>query len=330
MQFQCAACGKTYPLAGLEYECACGGLFQMQRKSEEKIEISVSLGEMKTPILSRNLGGLDVLLKLDYLMPTGSFKDRGAFIMINALKKLGITEVVEDSSGNAGAAIAGYCAAAGIQCHIYLPESTSAGKIKQISAYGASIVKVPGTRHDTAQAILKAAQTTYYASHVYNPLFFEGTKSLAHEIYEQVGFPDYVVVPVGNGTMLLGLYLGFKELGKLPRLIAVQSNHCAPVYHKWNDTVMGEAQSTVAEGIAVQSPKRIDEMLAAIRESKGEVVLVEDECVLKAQAMLGALGIYVEATSGTAIAGAQQYFANLPTASATRIVIPLTGSGLKK
>lgn len=329
MHFYCSDCKKVYPINGLAYQCECGGLFKLHKLPQEKVPITVSLGEVKTPILKRKLQELETYLKLDYLAPTGSFKDRGAFIMINKLKELGITEVVEDSSGNAGAAFAGYCAAAGIKCSIYLPESTSAGKIKQISAYKANVVKISGTRDDVAAAILKAAQTTYYASHVYNPLFFEGTKSLAYEIYEQVGIPDYVVVPVGNGTMLLGVYIGFKEIGKLPRIIAVQSHNCAPVYSKFNNQTGGNIKETVAEGIAVGSPKRIDEMIEAVKDSKGDFITVDDENVLRAQQMLGEMGIYVEATSGAAVAGMMQYF-SAESDKRFKIVVPLTGIGLKK
>jgi threonine synthase len=135
MHFCCSVCEKDYPVEGLHYQCKCGGLFKLHKEREEKITAAVSLGEVKIPIVKRNLQGREVYLKLDYMQPTGSFKDRGAFAMVHKLKELGIKEVVEDSSGNAGAAFAGYCAAAGIKCNIYLPESTSPGKIKQIKAY---------------------------------------------------------------------------------------------------------------------------------------------------------------------------------------------------
>ena len=329
MHFYCSLCEKDYPIAGLNYQCECGGLFKLYKEEKEKNTTTVSLGEVKTPMLKRELQEREVYLKLDYMQPTGSFKDRGAFTMINKLKELGIKEVVEDSSGNAGAAIAGYCAAAGIKCNIYLPENTSPGKIKQISAYKANIVKVPGTREDTAKAILEAAKTTYYASHVYNPLFFEGTKSIAYEIYEQIGIPDYVVVPAGNGTMLLGIYKGFKELGKLPRIIVVQSENCAPIYSKFNNQLVGEMKSTAAEGIAIQQPKRIDEMIEAIKDSKGDIIAVDDEAIIKAQKMLGEMGIYIEVTSGAAVAGMLQYFDAAYDKKLT-IVVPLTGMGLKK
>lgn len=329
MHFYCSRCEKDYPIEGLDYQCECGGLFQLYKEEDEKITATVSLGEVKTPIIKRNLQGREIYLKLDYMQPTGSFKDRGAFAVINKLKELGINEVVEDSSGNAGAAFAGYCAAAGIKCNIYLPESTSPGKIKQINAYKANVVKVPGTRDDTAKAILKAAKTTYYASHVYNPLFFEGTKSLAYEIYEQIGIPDYIVVPAGNGTMLLGIYKGFKEMGQLPRIIVVQSRNCAPVFSKFKNQSVGEMKPTAAEGIAIQEPKRIDEMIEAIIDSKGDIIVVDDVEVIKAQEMLGEMGIYIEVTSGAAVAGMLQYFKD-GYDNKLNIVVPLTGMGLKK
>ena len=328
MKFICAECGCEYPLDGLDYQCPCGGLFQLSKAPGETVGAGVSLGEVPTPALRRKLGHTEVYLKLDYLQPTGSFKDRGAFVLINKLRELGIREVVEDSSGNAGAAIAGYCAAAGIRCNIYLPESTSAGKIKQVLAYGANLVKVPGSRDDTARAIRQAAATTYYASHVYNPLFFEGTKSLAYEIKEQVGIPDYIFVPAGNGTMLLGAYIGFRELGKLPRIIAVQSRNCAPVAAAFHERTPEPPAPTVAEGIAIGQPMRLQEMVTAVRESHGDFITVDDASVLQAQELLGGMGIYIEPTAGAAVAGMLQCFPEGD--RGLNIVVPLTGSGLKK
>lgn len=330
MHFYCPKCSQTYPLDTFEYKCSCGGLFSFSKQPNEQIPVSVTLGEVVTPILERQIHGINLQLKLDYYMPTGSFKDRGAFATVNMMKHLGITEVVEDSSGNAGAAFAGYCAAAGIKCHIYLPASTSPGKIKQIAAYGANVVKIEGTRDDVSAAILQAAKTTYYASHVYNPSFFEGTKSLAHEIAAQVGIPDYIVVPAGNGTMLLGVYIGFKELGKLPKIIAVQSAHCTPVYSKFHGKTAMAPTATVAEGIAVGTPMRIDEMISAVRESGGEFIIVEDDSVEQMQQELSKMGIYIEPTSGVTVAGALQYFKDKPETQNAQIVVPLTGSGLKK
>jgi threonine synthase len=329
VNFNCSMCGKEYPIGGLDYQCACGGLFKLTKKKEEKIATTVSLGEVKTPLVKKKLLQREVYLKIDYMSPSGSFKDRGAFVLINALKELGVKEVVEDSSGNAGAAIAAYCAAAGIRCNIYLPEGTSAGKIKQISAYKANVVKIPGTRGDTAKAILGAADKTYYASHMYNPLFFEGTKSFAYELNEQIGVPDYLFVPAGGGTLLLGAYMGFCEIGKLPRIIAVQTKNCAPLFSKFHNQPFNGCLPTIAEGIAIPEPKRIDEMIDAIRQSRGDVIIVDDDQVIAAQNLLGETGFYIEPTAGAAVAGMLQYL-NEGYDNKLKIVVPLTGIGLKK
>ena len=187
---------------------------------------------------------------------------------------------------------------------------------------------MPGSRDDTARAILQAAKTTYYASHVYNPLFFEGTKSLAYEIKDQVGIPDYIFVPAGNGTMLLGAYIGFRELGKLPRIIAVQSRNCAPVAAAFHGRTTEPPEPTVAEGIAIGQPMRLKEMVAAVQESQGDFITVDDASVMKAQELLGGMGIYIEPTAGAAVAGMLQCFPDGD--RGLNIVVPLTGSGLKK
>lgn len=329
MHFYCSDCKKIYRMDTLAYKCTCGGLFALYKEEGETVEATVSLGEVETPLLKSKIGNLEVFLKLDHLHPTGSFKDRGAFTLVNQIKKLGIEEVVNDSSGNAGAAIAAYCAAAGIKCNIYLPENTSLGKVKQIAAYGATLVKVPGTRDDTSVAALAAAKDIYYASHVYNPLFLEGTKSIVNELYRQIGVPDYIFAPTGNGTLLLGLYLGFKEIGKLPKIIAVQSENCKPVYNAFHELEETPVQPTLAEGIAVGKPMRIKEMVAAIKESGGDVVTVSDDEIAEAQIILGTKGIYAESTSSSALAGAKKYFPKGKPDNYS-VVVPMSSTGLKK
>jgi threonine synthase len=183
LEFYCNKCEKAYAIDTLKYKCTCGGLFKLKGQIGN-IKTDLSLGEGETPLLQRKIGGENVYLKVDYMQPTGSFKDRGAVVLIDHLKKIGVSEIVEDSSGNAGASIAAYAAMANIDCCIYLPADTSEGKIKQIKSYGAEIIKVKGSRDDTSQAVQEAAQKRYYASHVYNPLFFAGTSSLAYELRE--------------------------------------------------------------------------------------------------------------------------------------------------
>ncbi len=201
-----------------------------------------------TPLVETDFNGHRVLLKIDYLFPTGSYKDRGATVLISKAKELGIKKVIEDSSGNAGSAIAAYCARAGIGCEIYVPQTTSLGKLVQIQAYGANLRRIEGSREETARVAMEAASRIYYASHCWNPFFLHGTKTFAFEIWEQLGWkaPDVLILPVGHGTLFLGAYLGFKELKeaglvkRVPKLVAVQSVSCAPLYKAfkkgWGET----------------------------------------------------------------------------------------------
>ena len=140
--------------------------------------------------------------------------------------------------------------------------------------------------------------------------------------------PDYIFVPAGNGTMLLGAYIGFRELGKLPRIIAVQSRNCAPVAAAFHGRTPEPLVPTVAEGIAIGQPMRLPEMVAAVRESHGDFITVDDDSVLRAQELLGGMGIYIEPTAGAAVAGMLQCFPDDD--RGLNIVVPLTGSGLKK
>ncbi len=265
---------------------------------------------------------------MDFLTPTGSFKDRGAKYMINWLKRYNINEVVEDSSGNAGASIAAYCSAANIKCSIFLPESTSTAKIKQIAAYGAKIIKISGSRDAVSKIIGETAKRIYYASHIFNPLFIEGVKSIAYELYEEMGIPDYIFIPTGNGTLLLGVYLGFLEIGKLPKIVSVQSKNCSPIYNEYHNIRYTYVKETIAEGIAVSNPVRMNEIIEAIKKSQGDIINVSEEEIKQAHNKLAKNGIYVEYTSATALAGVDKYFKNRSN-KGIKIVIPLTGIGLK-
>jgi len=138
----------------------------------------VTFDEGFTPLIPLDFGTRTVWIKQDHLFPTGSYKDRGASVLVSKIKELGVPRVVEDSSGNAGCAIAAYCAKAKVRCRIFVPQDTSPGKLAQIQSYGAELNKIPGSREDTARAAFRAAEKDYYASHSWNPFFFQGTKLL--------------------------------------------------------------------------------------------------------------------------------------------------------
>ena len=297
----------------------------------------MSFGEGLTPLVTRSWAGYDLQFKLDNTLHSGSFKDRGAAVMMNHLASLGVTEILEDSSGNGGAAIAAYAAAGGIHCHIFVPESTSAGKVVQITAYGAEVHRIPGTRQDTADAAAIASERFVYASHNWQPMFIEGVKTVAFEIWEQRGYqaPDAVVVPTSYGSNLLGLYRGFRELlaageiRRLPRLYAVQAAVVAPLARFMQEgTREVQPHATVAEGIAGTRPIRLDEMAEAINTTGGRVVTVEEERIMPAQlGFAKATGLYIEPTSAVAAVAAQD-LAGENEIGAESVVL-LTGSGLK-
>jgi threonine synthase len=358
MNFRCERCGQEFPATTRRWRCACGGVFELSgrwRFAPERIEAKVStlwryramlpsvrelvsLGEGWTPLVPAHAQGVEFLAKLEFLAPTGSFKDRGTTVLVSFVKELGIKTVVEDSSGNAAASLSAYCARAGIQCKIFVPASASPAKLQQIRAYGAELIPVEGPRENAARAAQQAAQSSYYASHVYSPLILEGTKTIAYELWEQLDgrAPDAMLFPTGHGTLLLGAYFGFRDLleaeliEKMPALHAVQAEACAPLYRVYKenlaelpDVPQGE---TIAEGIRIRHPVRWRAILRAIRETGGSVVTVSDSEILSARRELARQGLYVEPTSAVAVAGLK---ALSLTSASPLLIIPLTGSGLK-
>jgi threonine synthase len=304
-------------------------------------EHAVSLGEGWTPLLAGRWHGAPVHYKLEFMMPTGSFKDRGMTVMVSYLKSRGITHVLEDSSGNAGASLSAYTAAAGLTCRILVPETASYPKIAQIAACGADVVTIKGSRQDVAEAALRQSAQIFYASHNWQPFFVEGTKTLAYELWEQGGFraPDNVVVPLGYGSNVLGAERGFDELlrvgeiARRPRLFGVQAARCAPYAAAFRQgvehLVASEIAPTVAEGIATPKPTRVADVLRAVRDTGGSIVAVEEAEIVQALRDLARRGLYVEPTSAVAAAG----LSRLLTAGVIRpqedTVLVLTGSGLK-
>lgn len=300
----------------------------------------ITLGEGMTPLLNLDLSGHRIRMKVDYLFPSGSYKDRGSTVLISYLKSLGISKVVQDSSGNAAASIAQYCARADIDCEIFVPETASSAKVRQIAACGASITKVAGSREATAEAALDVAEDSFYASHVWHPLFFQGTKTFAYEVCEQMGWqaPDTIILPVSNGALMLGVYVGLNDLmkagviDKLPKLIAVQTESCAPVYNAFQegkaDVESVEPQVTIAEGIAANAPRRGKQLLECVRETGGTCIVVSESEIKTALVEMCQMGFFIEPTAAVAVAGAKKYIRNHATDD-EKIVSTLTGSGLK-
>ncbi len=360
-RFFCSNCNRFYPLQPSRWRCDCGSFLDLEFESKffiERILIRgptlwryreaipihheasiLSMNEGFTPLEEIEFDGYRTLIKIDYLFPTGSYKDRGATVLISKMKEWGVQKVVEDSSGNAGSAIAAYCARAEIACKIYVPQDTSSEKTVQIQAYGATLKKVRGSRERTAEVAIEAASKIPYASHCWNPFFLHGTKTFAFEVWEQMGWkaPDVLVLPIGHGTLFLGATMGFRELKeagmikRIPRLVGVQSVLCAPLYQAfrkgWRETRPTKKEETIAEGIAISEPVRGRQILEAIQETDGEILVVTEEEIRKALMEMGRKGHFIEPTSAATIAGLKKYFRKRRRRET--VVSTLTGTGLK-
>lgn len=363
---RCARCGAVHAGDTWIWRCPCGGPLDLQltapRVHPERLAgrpadlwryvealpplpVRVSLGEPMTPLVEVAWPTRRVALKCDYLMPTGSYKDRGAAILMSHLRGLGIQEATDDSSGNAAASLSAYAAAAGIAMTVFCPSSASPGKLAQIRLYGATLRPIDGPRRCTTEALeahVAATPGLFYASHLWHPYFLEGMKTLAFEIAEQRGWtpPAAILAPVGAGSILLGLYQGFAELRatglipRLPRLFAVQSEAVDPVARAWaagarEVAPVASPRATLAEGIALPAPIRGGRILEALRESRGGVVTVAEDEIREGLFWLGRHGFCVEPTSAVVVRG----LARLEAAGALEpdedVVLVLSGSGLK-
>jgi len=297
----------------------------------------ISLGEGSTPLIWDEVDGKQVAFKLDYLNPTGSYKDRGTTVLVSYLAWLGVENALEDSSGNAGASFAAYCSRAGIEGKVFAPDYASGPKRAQIEAYGCELVPVPGPRSNAAAAVEREAeQGTFYASHVYQPYVIPGYATAAFEIFEQLGrTPGSVLMPAGQGSNLLGIARGFEALvssGMItarPQIVGVQSRACAPLWAAAQpgiaDSYPTEEGETIAEGIRVLNPLRGQQVLEAVKSSEGWLSAVEETDILPARNELARRGFHVEPTSAVVWSALIENLEKLR----EPIVLVLTGSGLK-
>ncbi|MET9480133.1 threonine synthase [Streptomyces sp. NPDC006638] len=354
--------GRTYPLTGRRWRGDDGApltvtplpgigrddldtgtrsLWRYRAALPVAVDHPVSLGEGGTPLLASSWGAVQVSFKLEWFSPTGSFKDRGTSVMISHLAEQGVTDVIEDSSGNGGASVAAYCAAAGLGAEILVPETTSEAKILQSRAYGARVRLVPGDRDATAAEAVRRSADTPYASHNWHPFFLQGVKTLAYELWEDLDFtaPDNVVTVAGAGSVVLGCDLGFSELlaagqiRRLPRLLVAQPANCAPLHAGFQagggTPVPVDHAPTIAEGASIRRPVRFPEVLRAIRRSEGDMAAVPEADIVSAVQRLAAKGLYAEPTSATAAAAIDLFTARGVIRPGQTTVVVLTGSGLK-
>lgn len=358
---RCVHCGCGYPEEGAPYRCGnCGGLFEyyplplldLARVDRSQPGIwkyrhtfgippvcePVSLGEGNTPLVWGEIFGRKIAFKCEYFNPTGSFKDRGSAVITGWLKSRHIPEAIEDSSGNAGASFAAYAARAGIKARIFIPQSASGPKRRQIAAYGAELIQLAGSRQDVADAAQENADSGgVYASHAFLPFNLPGYATAAYEIFEQLGekMPGSVVVPAGQGGFLLGLAHGFEILRiainhpATPKMIGVQALACAPLADLYLSGHMEPkykvAIASLAEGVNVRSPQRAEAVVREVRKSQGGFCGVDEASILAGRDHLARLGFYVEPTAAIVWPALEKMIDKLP----DPLIAILTGSGYK-
>jgi threonine synthase len=362
----CSNCHRPYPSDMLPYRCpTCTGIYDLpvlpayNSPSIDPVQPGiwryrhtfglpenapvVTLGEGNTPVVWAELFGGKVAFKLEFINPSGSYKDRGSAVLMSFLKSRNVLAAVEDSSGNAGASFAAYAGRMGMRATIFVPGSTSGPKCRQIEAYGAEIKHVQGSRKNAADAALQAAdQGAVYASHAFLPHGLAGYATLAYELYEQLGSaPGTVVVPVGQGNLLLAIGRGFKALHtaglvtEMPRLVGVQASACAPLWAMFTYGGAGMSSQllfhlvaegdTLAEGVRVAHPIRGDAVLSLLSSQNGLMLAVDEADILPGRDALARLGLYVEPTSAIVWSALRQNLDQMP----EPVVVVLTGSGLK-
>jgi threonine synthase len=355
---ECRSCGRTYESGPDEpWRCECGHALDFAERPlpdsgepavdpreglwafEEFLPVgpAVTLGEGWTPLTEAD--HWDAAFKLDYVFPSGSYKDRGAALTLSRAAELGVERVVEDSSGNAGAAIAQYAARAGIDADIYVPAAVKQSKLDAIEAVGATPVRIEGTRQDVTEACIADAVggEAWYASHAWSPAFYAGTSTFALELAAQRDWsvPDAVVLPLGHGTLFLGAYRGFRALrdagwtDSVPRLYGVQAAGVAPIVDARHGATDGGAND-IADGIQIREPARTDQILGAIDATDGDAIACSEAETERALAELHERGFYVEPTSAVAVAGLEACRESGAIESGDDVAVALTGSGLKK
>ena len=314
----------------------------------------VSLGEGDTPLIplprAGGVIGLNHLYgKLETCNPTNSFKDRGNAVQVSVLKETGVTRAADIAGGNAGHSFAAYCARAGIKFvgfayrGGYTIDGPDNRKVQAIVQTGAEMHWVEGDRQDCQEAMNRYCEDTGTLNMIYgrNAYFIEGNKTLAYEIASQMDpLPDHIIVPVGNGSTLQGIWMGFKEMledgrvQSIPRLHGVQSEAFQPLIHAFNrgdGDASTSGADTVAIGIKIANPPRLDALVNASRETGGQPVAVSDEAITTWQRRLSELeGIFVEPTSATVLAAAETLKQQGVIGDSDRVLVTLTGSGFKE
>ncbi|MFX1378397.1 MAG: pyridoxal-phosphate dependent enzyme [Promethearchaeota archaeon] len=308
----------------------------------------ISLGEGGTPCRSskqfgKKLGYKNLYFKDETQNPTNSFKDRVAALLISHARSWGYEKVVCASNGNQGASIAAYCSLEGIECMNIIPREIDAGKKAQMIAYNSDL-KIEGeTVDDAIDYVIKNKnfENYYQCTPELNPLTLEAQKTIAYEIINQIDNPNWIIVPMGSGELLVSMWKGFNELKQIkiieeiPKLIGVQSESSSPIVNEYfsKDTSKAKKKNThksIALGILVKNPIYKDLAIKCIRDTDGTVIAVPEDLILNSiEELIRSEGIFAEPSSALTLAALQLLDQKSLFKSKDNIICLITGSGLK-
>ena len=375
-RYQCTTCGKTYTRDEVRYLCpACAknyhpgipllGVLSVQfdyaeikrrfRKDKPDWNLFSAVEEKHYPpypfghtpffpvaALGNAFGFADVWLKNDGLNPSASLKDRASFLVVGEANRLKEPSIVTASTGNAASALAAVCAAATKQAIIFVPESAPRAKLVQMVLYGARVIPVKGSYDDAFRLSLEYTDRKggLNRNTAYHPLTIEGKKTVGLEIYEQNRFkaPDVILVPVGDGVIISGVFKAFQDLkaagliARLPRLVCVQAQRSAAIHHyigrgKYQDA---KRPDTIADSISVSVPSNAHLARNAVLESRGFSLTVTDREILRGQRLLAAqAGVFAEPAAAATVAALMKLQGSELLGRAEQIVLLITGHGLK-
>ena len=363
MEYRCVHCRKTYPISEARYFCDCGAALDLHFKIPKvsKATLShrpfnhwrykefypvsnrISLGEGGTHLFkSQKLGSdlnIDLYFKEEFSNPTWSFKDRGTSVEVSRALELGIKKSIVASTGNMGASVSAYCSVAGIKNHVIIPLHTSHTVRVQIGVYHPTVIELDGT-YDHCASLAREANKKY-GLYLFGDYAFrkEGTKSIAFEILDQLNFkpPDWIILPIGNGTLISSTWKAineFKKAGlirKLPSLIGLQAKGADPIASHKGNCIHPQKPHTEAHAIEVGRPTEWEAALAAIRQSKGHLLSLSDRKILLAQKDFARKeGFFIQPGSAITVAGLHHFIKQGTITPNSKVVLLLTGSGLKR
>ncbi|MBS7636704.1 threonine synthase [Candidatus Bathyarchaeota archaeon] len=365
---KCTACDAKFEAYPLQYSCKkCGSPLEYKGDDETlkkakfvgsftfwrykrllpKVRNVVSMGEGGTPLikvrrLAKNVGLNNLYFKDETRNPTNSFRDRCATLIVSNAVDLGYKSIVCATNGNLGASLAAYCAKSGTTCHVVVPRNVDMGKLAQMLIYDAVIEEHGEIVDDSLKRADELAKETgwYQGSAEFNPLSIEALKTIAYEIHEQIGIPDWFITSMGSGGTLYAVWKGFKELeikGEInyfPRMVGVQAEGCSPIVKAYMQEIQEPAlktkPSTHALAILVKKPWHGKMALKAIKESQGTATSVSDEEIFSAEQEIAKYeGIFAEPASAATYAALKKLINEGVIDKKDKVVCLITGSGLK-